>query len=107
MATVTYYGLQVCNLDRPPVNLFMAYEKGEICIGPSLRLSGIGGMAMLNNAELAEEVRAALLMKLRRRHGADTMITIVRCETTSPVAKKVERHSAQVRAKLDSAVRAS
>lgn len=101
MAWLVYFGVQVRNMNNPPANLLQAVEKGEVCVGPSFRLSGLGGMAMLDTELLANAVKAELTPGIHKRHGSQTTVSVVRCETTCPVANKIKEHSAKVREKLN------
>ncbi|OWY39377.1 hypothetical protein CEK28_08645 [Xenophilus sp. AP218F] len=100
MAWHLYYAVNVLDMRNPPLNLFQAVVKGEVFVGPSFRLAGEGGMAMLDSEELADQVKQALTPDLQRRHGKQTILNVVRWETTARVADKIKAHSENARAKL-------
>jgi hypothetical protein len=57
--------------------LYFEYERGNLYVGPSVRLTGPGGCVQLDSQELAERFAEHARIVLRKRHGDDIELMVV------------------------------
>lgn len=57
--------------------LYWEQERGNLYVGPSVRLTGPGGCVQLDSHELAERFSAYAIPVLRKRHGDDIELDVV------------------------------
>ena len=87
---VAYYTLEMLPERCPGWHLHYAFEKGDICLSPSLRPCDIRNdkNVMLLSRSLAEELARYAEPIMQRRYGASTQVSAVVCEAPAEWAAK-------------------
>ncbi|NVZ11684.1 hypothetical protein HW932_20775 [Allochromatium humboldtianum] len=79
----SYFAIQPDLPGQASITLHYQDEKGEIYLGPHVRLSGLAGMAHIESKELAEQFAEACAPRLQKRYGKETRLNVVEWSATS------------------------
>lgn len=100
-----YFGIKLDLPGRASKVLHYQDEKGEIYLGPHVRLAGTEGMAHIESAELAERYAEACAPHLKRRYGNETRLKIVEWSATSnkKLDSRIQNDSEIIKKRLSTA----
>ncbi|QOX81030.1 hypothetical protein FY034_18815 (plasmid) [Trichlorobacter lovleyi] len=72
----SYYSISLKVTQLAPEKMFRQIEKGELFLSPHGLLAGFNKMACLDSRELAKKFLDAYMPKLRKRYGADVVVSV-------------------------------
>ena len=102
MQRVTYFSVKPILSRRASISLFVQDDKGELFLGPHVRLCGHIGMAHIESESLAQQFAEACSPTLQKRYGADTILEVHTWEgrESKALAQRIQRDSEIIRKRL-------
>jgi hypothetical protein len=85
-----------------PSSLFASEAKGELFLGPHVRLSGLSGMAHLESESLALQYAEVCAPVLQKRYGHETTLEVDSWDAmeSKKLRATIKKHSSIVRKRI-------